>query len=265
MLPLIFVVFQLLKFLIVSHRLILPGGHTIPLKIILNNCCTVLSKYHVFFFIVKVIALRWWWLVSDNSLKCANVNVECGMSLWHHTIWKLIPSFYCQFIHSQQHLPHKVKVTLTWTTSVSEGQVIQSNVSQVVLANFARYDDLKYRATPVFRRLKSSDTWHCVANKWFTVFQRTMGPSSLLSSRWSLRWGHLGSLKWRKLLAQWHSITLQNILIATTVWEPQISYKSVLTASVQMFVMKLQLIKPRLIYINASLLCLVVILTTELT
>jgi hypothetical protein len=41
-----------------SHRLILPGGHTIPLKIILNNCCTVLSKYHVFFFIAKVIALR---------------------------------------------------------------------------------------------------------------------------------------------------------------------------------------------------------------
>jgi hypothetical protein len=40
---------------------------------------------------------------------------------------------------------------------VSEGQVIQSNISQVVLPNLAGYNDLKYTAAPVFRILKSSD------------------------------------------------------------------------------------------------------------
>jgi hypothetical protein len=50
----------------------------------------------------------------------------------------------------QYNLPHKVKVTLTWTASMSEGQVIQSNISQVVLPNLARYDNLKYTVTPLF-------------------------------------------------------------------------------------------------------------------
>lgn len=112
---------------------------------------------------------------------------KCKRRMWNvimasHNM-KMNTSFCCQFIHSQQHLPHKVKFTLTWTTSVSEGQVIQSNVSQVVLPNFARYDDLKYTAIPVFRRLKSSDMQHCVAKKWDPVFRRTTGISSLLSSR----------------------------------------------------------------------------------
>ena len=148
---------------------------------------------------------------------------------------------------------------------MSEGQVIQSNISQVVLPNFARYDDLKYTATLLFRRLKSSDMWHCVANMWFPLFRRITGPLSFVSSRWPLRWSNLGSLKWEKLLAQWHSITSQQILIATTVWETQISYESVLPASVEMFVMKLQVIKPSPIYINVSLLCLVWVLTTQWT
>jgi hypothetical protein len=63
------------------------------------------------------------------------------------------------------------------------------------------------------RRLTSSDMWHCVANKWFRMYRRITGPSSFVSSKCPLRWSHLGSLKWRKLLAQRHSITSQKILI----------------------------------------------------
>ena len=62
-------------------------------------------------------------------------------------------------------------------------------------------------------RLSSPDMWHCVAKKWFPLFWRITGPSSFVSSRWPLRWSYLGSLKRRKLLAQWHSITSQKILI----------------------------------------------------
>jgi len=40
---------------------------------------------------------------------------------------------------------------------MSEGQVIQSNISQVVLPNFTRNDDLKYTATLLLRKLQSSD------------------------------------------------------------------------------------------------------------
>jgi len=36
---------------------------------------------------------------------------------------------------------------------MSEGQVIQSNISQVVLPNLARYDDLKYTVTPLLSDL----------------------------------------------------------------------------------------------------------------
>jgi hypothetical protein len=57
MLPLMFTLFHLLKMLIVSHTLIFPG-HSVPLKIILNNCSAILNKCHVIFFSAKAIILR---------------------------------------------------------------------------------------------------------------------------------------------------------------------------------------------------------------
>jgi hypothetical protein len=43
-LSLTFDVFHLLNILIVAQELILPGGHSVPLQIILNNFRTILSK-----------------------------------------------------------------------------------------------------------------------------------------------------------------------------------------------------------------------------